>query len=54
MRNIFPNVVAISDAGLEELVDDQIRELFEELIAERSERTHETHTVDVRRPGGDA
>ena len=54
MRNIFPNVVAISDPGMEELVDDQIRELFEELIAERSERTHETHTVDVRRPGGDA
>jgi proteasome beta subunit len=54
MRNIFPNVVAISDEGMEELVDDQIRDLFEELIAERSERPHETHTVDVRRPGGES
>ena len=54
MRNIFPNVVAISDAGMEELGDDQIRDLFEELIAERSERPHETHTVDVRRAGGES
>jgi proteasome beta subunit len=51
MRSIFPNVVAISGAGMEEPTDDQIRELFEELIADRSEHPHETHTVDVRRPG---
>jgi proteasome beta subunit len=54
MRNIFPNVVAISDDGMEEIHDDQIRELFEELIVDRSERPHETHTVDVRRPGGES
>jgi proteasome beta subunit len=53
MRNIFPNVAAISDEGMEEIDDDQIRDLFEELIVERSERPHETHTVDVRRPGGE-
>ena len=52
MRNIFPNVVAISDTGMEEVDEDQIRDLFEELIAERSELPHETHAVDVRRPGG--
>lgn len=54
MRSIFPNVVAISEAGMEEPDDDQIRELFEELIADRSEHPHETHTIDVRRPGGES
>jgi proteasome beta subunit len=52
MRDIFPNVVAISGAGMEEVHEDQVRDLFEELIAEHSERPHETHPVDVRRPGG--
>jgi len=50
LRGIFPNVVAISGPGMVEIPEDEIRRLFEELIAERSEQVHETHTVDVRRP----
>jgi proteasome beta subunit len=49
MRGIFPNVVAISGPGMVEIPEDDIRRLFEELIAERSKESHETHTVDVRR-----
>jgi proteasome beta subunit len=52
MRGIFPNVVAISAEGMAEISEDEIRTLFEQLIAEHSERPHETHPVDVRRPGG--
>jgi proteasome beta subunit len=53
MRGIFPTVAAISDAGLAEIAEDEIRRLFEELIGERRDETvrHESHTVDVRRPG---
>jgi proteasome beta subunit len=50
MRGIFPNVVAISGPGMVEIPEDDIRRLFEELIAERSKQSRETHTVDVRRP----
>jgi len=50
LRGIFPNVVAISGPGMVEIPEDEIRRLFEELIAERSEQVRETHTVDVRRP----
>lgn len=53
MRGIFPNVVAITAQGMEELADDQVRESFEELISDRKEQMvrHETHPVDVRLPG---
>lgn len=52
MRNIFPTVVAISSEGTVEIVEDEIKRLFEELIGERREQMMlpETHTVDVRRP----
>jgi proteasome beta subunit len=50
MRGIFPNVVAISSPGMIEIPEPEIQRLFEQLIAERSEQAHETHTVDVRRP----
>lgn len=52
MRNIFPTVVAISSDGTVEIVEDEIKRLFEELIGERREQMMlpETHTVDVRRP----
>jgi proteasome beta subunit len=54
MRNIYPTVVAISSDGTAEIGEDQIRSLFEELISERSEvERHETHPVDVRRPGAE-
>ena len=51
MRGIFPTVVAISQPGMVEIPEDDIRRLFEELIAERRDRMiqPETHTVDVRR-----
>ncbi|CAN5748044.1 proteasome subunit beta [soil metagenome] len=54
MRGIFPNVVAITEQGTQEIVEDEVRSLFEELIAERREQMliHETRQVDVRRPGG--
>lgn len=53
MRGIFPTVAAISAAGMVELTEDEIRALFEELIAERRDQMLQpaTHTVDVRRPG---
>jgi proteasome beta subunit len=52
MRNIFPTVVAISEAGTTEIGEADIRRLFEELITDRAEQmtAPETHTVDVRRP----
>ena len=52
MRGIFPTVVAIASTGTVEIAEDDIRRLFEELIAERQDemRRPETHTVDVRRP----
>jgi proteasome beta subunit len=52
MRGIFPTVVAISADGTSEVPETDIRRIFEELIAERSERPPESHPVDVRRPGG--
>jgi proteasome beta subunit len=54
MRGIFPNVVAISAGGIDEVSEDEVQALFEELISERSEtRPHESHPVDIPRPGGD-
>jgi len=53
MRGIFPTVVSITTEGMVEVSEDEIRELFEQLISERSERPHESHPVDVRRPGGE-
>jgi proteasome beta subunit len=55
MRGIFPTVVAISDEGMVEISEDEIRALFEELISDRADdlKRYETHTVDVRRPGGE-
>jgi proteasome beta subunit len=53
MRNIFPNVVAITAGGITEIDDDKLREAFDQLIQERTERPHETHPVDVTRAGGD-
>jgi proteasome beta subunit len=54
MRGIYPTVVAISSKGTVEIAEEQIRELFHELIDERSVRPHETHPVDVRRPQPEA
>jgi len=53
MRGIFPTVAAISQEGLVEVPEEDIRRLFEELIAERRDQMllPDTHTVDVRRPG---
>lgn len=53
MRGIFPTVAAISAAGIAEVPEDDIRALFEELIAERRDEMlmPATHTVDIRRPG---
>ena len=55
MRGIFPTVAAITDGGIVEVPEDDIRRLFEELIAERRDevRVPETHAVDVLRPGGE-
>src|SRR5919106_1727265 len=53
MRGIYPTVVAISTEGMVEISEDDTRELFESLISGRSERPHESHPVDVRRPGGE-
>lgn len=55
MRGIFPTVVAISAAGTLEILEEEIKALFEELIGERREQMLQppTHTVDVRRPGED-
>jgi proteasome beta subunit len=56
MRGIFPTVAAISAVGLVEVPEDQIKALFEELIAERHDQMTQpaTHTVDVRKPGDEA
>jgi proteasome beta subunit len=53
MRDIFPTVAAISADGITEIGEDEIRSFFEELIAERRGDMvrHESHAVDVRRPG---
>ncbi len=52
MRGIYPTVAAISSEGMVELSEEDIRDSFEELIAERQEEmtTSPTHPVDVRRP----
>ena len=52
MRGIFPNVVAISSEGTYEIPEDDVRASFEQIIAERREPPP-SHTVDVRRAGGD-
>ncbi len=53
MRGIFPTVVVISEGGTIEVPEADIRRLFEELINERADelRGHESHPIDVRRPG---
>lgn len=53
MRGIFPTVASISAQGLAMVPEEEIRTIFEELIEERREQIgrHETHPVDVRRPG---
>jgi proteasome beta subunit len=53
MRNIFPNVVTITTDGISEVAEDDLRRLFEQLIADRTERSDTTHTVDITRPEGD-
>ena len=53
MRGIFPNVVAISAKGTEEIAEDSVRTLFEEIIAERREPPA-SHAVDVRSAGDEA
>ena len=53
MRGIFPNVVAITAEGTYAIPEDEVRTLFEEIIAERRE-PHASHTVDVRPAGGEA
>ena len=54
MRGICPNVVSISEDGLAEIPEDDVRRLFEQVISERSEPRHESRPVDVHRPEGDA
>ena len=53
VRGIYPTVAAISGDGMIEIPEDTIKRLFEELIAERRDEdlVHESHAVDVRRPG---
>jgi proteasome beta subunit len=52
MRGIFPTIVAISKDGITEVPEDDVRRLFEELIADRrQEMRGETHPVDVVRAG---
>ena len=55
MRGIYPTVAAISAEGMVEISEGEIRELFDELMTERSGEmtTSPTHPVDVRRPGGE-
>jgi proteasome beta subunit len=53
MRNIYPNVVAISAEGIAEIPEDELRATFDQLIADRTERPHKTHPVDVTRVGGE-
>ena len=50
MRGIFPTVVAISAEGTTEVSEDEIRNLFEQLMKERRDDLlrHESHPVDVR------
>lgn len=52
MRGIYPTVAVIAAEGTTEIQEDEVRHLFEELIAERREQMTQpaTHTVDVRRP----
>ena len=52
MRDIYPTVAAISEGGLVEITEDEIRTLFQQLIDERRDQMIQpaTHTVDVRRP----
>jgi proteasome beta subunit len=52
MRGIYPNVVAISSEGIEEIPESELRRLFEELISDRvgQMRGPESQPVDVRRP----
>ena len=56
MRGIYPTVAAISEEGIVEVTEDDIRTMFEELVAERRDEdlVHESHAVDVRRPGGES
>ncbi len=53
VRGIFPTVAAISDDGMIEISEDEVRRLFEELIEERKDQMvgAETHPIDVRTPG---
>jgi proteasome beta subunit len=53
VRGIFPTVAAIAESGMVEVPEEAIRASFEELIDERRDEAvrHESHTVDVRRPG---
>lgn len=55
MRRIFPTVVTISADGISEVSDQEVSDLFQELIAERSEEARRiSHAVDVVRPNGEA
>jgi proteasome beta subunit len=53
MRGIFPTVTAIAVSGMVEVPEEEVRRLFGEIVADRRDELlrHETHTVDVRRPG---
>ncbi len=53
MRGIYPTVAAISASGMSQVPEETIQRLFEELISERRDEVlvHESHAVDVRRPG---
>ena len=53
VRGIYPTIAAISSEGIVGVPEDTIQSLFEELIEERrdEELVHESHAVDVRRPG---
>jgi proteasome beta subunit len=56
MRGIFPTVAVISNEGMVEVPEEEIKDIFEELISERigEVRGPESHPVDVRRPGEEA
>ena len=53
MRGIYPTVAAISSEGMSQVPEETIQRLFEELISDRRDEVlvHESHAVDVRRPG---
>jgi proteasome beta subunit len=53
MRGIFPTVAAISASGISEVAEQEVRQLFDEIVADRRDELvrHETHPVDVIRPG---